>query len=178
FRGDPRLKIASDLSARLKHRLRPLASVSPSCDISTGDSDPASKGTVIASAPLSPAFFRSRLFAVNRPCAAISSICHSLVAAGSSQPKILASHRILAVLIPFSFSWNQSWTVRRSTPIRFESICEIASVSSSGAHGPPRTRGSYSSEQFLEIAPVAWRRKKKLSVLNQRLMGGDFVSFR
>jgi hypothetical protein len=47
-----------------------------------------------------PARFHSRLLANNLDCAVLSSICHSLVATGSSHPKILASQRILAVLTP------------------------------------------------------------------------------
>ena len=107
FKVDPRLKSASDRLARLKRRSGPLASVSRAS--ATGDPVPSSKADVsVASgdvgAALLPSLFDSRLLAVNRDCAALSSICHSLVATGSSQPNTLASQRILAVLTPFSFS--------------------------------------------------------------------------
>ena len=49
------------------------------------------------------AFFNSRLLVDSLDCAAVSSICHSPVATGSLQPKILASQRMLVALIPFSF---------------------------------------------------------------------------
>ena len=126
----------------------------------------------ISCATLLPALFHSRLLAVNRDCAALSSICHSLVAAGSSQPKTLASQRMLVVLIPLSFSWNQSCTVRRSIPTRLESICEIASARSSGVHGPA---GNPSSLNGRPAPAAADRLNNSLKSLPSR--GGGRNSF-
>ena len=83
---------------------------------------------------------RSFLFVLrslaSRSLAARSSACHRLVASGSLHPKIRASQRILSMLMPLSLSWNQTCTVRRSTPSRFASMEEMASARVSGVQGP------------------------------------------
>ncbi len=70
------------------------------------------------SAVLLPAFFESRLLAVSRNCAALSSICHSLVASGSSHPKIRASQRMLEVLERNPITLHHSLRLRNSCGIR------------------------------------------------------------
>lgn len=163
LRGPPRLNSRSDRSARPAPSPRPGAMPTyPGADgfCRSGAWPAGLAAPSMTSEPSTGAFsWLTRLAAVRRAWDALNSACQSLVAFRSPHPKIRANHLMFSRLTPFRLSWNHSWTVRKSTPLRFASICEIASARRSGVQGPS---GNPSASTGRPAPAAASRRNKAL----------------